>query len=195
MTSILPTKARLVTETDFLTKSDLNKRPHLRATDERCSSHQLSSFRCSNLPGKATGTVRVQTDIRTRARRKSKWTTGGYSALRRCGCARSGKGTQFHCLKFRLGSAGEPTVCSHCYDVRNEDCYVDLSSWYEFWFARICIDMNVIWLILNLLTAIQLAETVSVAGIWVNTDLIENRFFYWNTTTGNNSSTDVPLLR
>ena len=27
------------------------------------------------------------------------------------------KGTQFHCLKFRLGSAGEPTICSHCYSV------------------------------------------------------------------------------
>ena len=25
------------------------------------------------------------------------------------------KGTQFHCLKFHLGSAGEPTICSHCY--------------------------------------------------------------------------------
>ena len=102
-------------------KSDFNKRLHPRATDERCSNHQLSSFRCSNLPGKATGTVRVQTHIRTRARRKSKWTTGGYSALRRCGWTRSGKGTQFHCLKFRLGSAGKPTVCSHCYDVLNED--------------------------------------------------------------------------
>ena len=77
----------------FLTKSDFTKHPHLRATDERYGSHKLSSFRCSNLPGKATGTVRVQTDIRTRARQKSKWTTGGYSALRRCGCTRSGKGT------------------------------------------------------------------------------------------------------
>ena len=61
-----------------------------------------------------------------------------------------------------------------------------------------CIDMNVIWLILNLSEIrIQLAETVSVAGKtgkWVNTDLIENHF-YGNTTTGNNSSTDVPLLR
>ena len=27
------------------------------------------------------------------------------------------KGTQFHCVKFRLGSAGEPTICSHCYSV------------------------------------------------------------------------------
>ena len=24
-------------------------------------------------------------------------------------------------MKFRLGSAGEPTICSHCYDVLNED--------------------------------------------------------------------------
>ena len=29
----------------------------------------------------------------------------------------------------------------------------------------------------NLSTTIQLAETVSVAGKWVNTDLIENPFF------------------
>ena len=58
--------------------------------------------------------------------RKSKWMTGGYSALRRCGCARSGKGTQFHCLEFRLGSAGELTVCSHCYDVLNEEWWLDI---------------------------------------------------------------------
>ena len=33
----------------------------------------------------------------------------------------SRNGAQCHCLKFRLGSAGEPTICSHCYDVLNED--------------------------------------------------------------------------
>ena len=104
---------------DFLTKSDFTKHPHLRANDERYGSHKLSLLRCSNLPGKATGT-----DIRTWTRRKSKWTTGGYNALRRCGCSRSGKGTQFHCLKFLLGSAGEPTICSHCYDVLNEDIHL-----------------------------------------------------------------------
>ena len=37
--------------------------------------------------------------------------------------------------------------------------------------------MNVIWLILNLSTTIQLAEMVSVAGKRVNTDFIENPFF------------------
>ena len=31
------------------------------------------------------------------------------------------QGTQFHCVKFPLGSAGEPTIYSHCYDVLNED--------------------------------------------------------------------------
>ena len=31
------------------------------------------------------------------------------------------RGLKFHCLKFRLGSAGEPTICSHCYDVLNEE--------------------------------------------------------------------------
>ena len=42
---------------------------------------------------------------------------GGCGALRRCGCARTYEGTQFLCVKFRLGSAGEPTICSHCYSV------------------------------------------------------------------------------
>ena len=60
------------------------------------------------------GRPRSQIHIRTRARRKSKWTTGGYGALCRCSCSQSEKGTQFHCLKFCLGSAGERTICSHC---------------------------------------------------------------------------------
>ena len=42
----------------------------------------LSATVRSPTAGKATGTVRVQTDIRTRGRWKSKWTTGGYSDLR-----------------------------------------------------------------------------------------------------------------
>ena len=42
---------------------------------------------------------------------------GGCGALRRCGCAKTYEGTQFLCVKFRLGSAGEPTICSHCYSV------------------------------------------------------------------------------
>ena len=42
---------------------------------------------------------------------------GECGALCRCGCAWTVKGTQFHCVKFRLGSAGEPTICSHCYSV------------------------------------------------------------------------------
>ena len=50
--------------------------------------------------------------------------TGGYGALPRCGCSRSEKGTQFHFLKFRLGSAGEPTICSHCCDILNEDTVI-----------------------------------------------------------------------
>ena len=92
---------------DLLTTSDFTKCPHLRPTDERYGSHKLSSLRCSNLPGKATGTVHVQTDIRTRGRRKSKWTTGGYGALRRCGCSRSGKGTQPYPRPLaRLASGG-----------------------------------------------------------------------------------------
>ena len=42
---------------------------------------------------------------------------GVCGALRRCGSAWTVKGTQFHCVKFRLESAGEPTICSHCYSV------------------------------------------------------------------------------
>ena len=74
----------------------------------------------SKTPGKATGSVSDRTHVRSLARRKSKWTIGGCGALRRCGCARTYEGTQFLCVKFRLGSAGEPTICSHCYDVLNE---------------------------------------------------------------------------
>ena len=102
---------------DFGPQTTWPKTFNLRPTDD---SSQTIFFSCSKKPGKATGTVRDWTHVRSRARRKSKWTTGGYGALRRCGCSRSGKGTQFHCVKFRLGSAGEPTICSHCYDVLNE---------------------------------------------------------------------------
>ena len=75
----------------------------------------------SKTPGKATGSVSDWTDVRSLARRKSKWSMGGCGALRRCGCPRTYEGTQFLCVKFRLGSAGEPTICIHCYDVLNED--------------------------------------------------------------------------
>ena len=42
---------------------------------------------------------------------------GGCGALRRCGCAWTYERTQFLCVKYHLGSAGEPTICSHCYSV------------------------------------------------------------------------------
>ena len=73
------------------------------------------------MPGKATASVSDWTRVRSLARRKSKWTMGRCGALRRCGCAWTYERTQFLCVKFRLGSAGEPTICSHCYDVLNED--------------------------------------------------------------------------
>ena len=45
------------------------------------------------------------------------------------------RGDSFLCVKFCLGSAGEPTICSHCYDVLNEvlgNCQANLSdSWLE----------------------------------------------------------------
>ena len=81
------------------------------------------------MPGKATGSVSDWTRVRSLARRKSKWTMGGCGALRTCGCAWTYERTQFLCVKFRLGSAGEPTICSHCYDVLNEDvCFVLLTA-------------------------------------------------------------------
>ena len=56
---------------------------------------------------------------------------------------------------------------------RIEHYNVDL-SWNEFWFAIICIDMNVFWLFL--LQSNNL-EMVSIVSKWVNMDLIENRLF------------------
>ena len=71
-------------------------------------------------------------------------------------------------------------------------CYADLSSWYEFWFAITCIDMIVI---LDLSTTIQqfhrLFRFPNGPDKWANTE----NHFYWNTMTGNNSSTDGSLLR
>ena len=102
-------------------KCDVEKRPLLRPTDKRGKQPSNDFVSCFENAWEGHWYSAYQIHIRTRARRKSKWTTGGYGALRRCGCSQSGKRTQFHCLKFRLGSAGEPTICSHCYDVLNED--------------------------------------------------------------------------
>ena len=100
----------------------------LRPTGESSNSHTTILLSSSSItPGKATGSVSDWTRVRSLARRKSKWTMGGCGALRRCGCAWTYEGTQFLCVKFRLGSAGEPTICSHCYDVLNED--IILSRW------------------------------------------------------------------
>ena len=53
--------------------------------------------------------------------------------------------------------------------MRVKHCNVDLSSWFEFWFARICIDMNAI---LVLSTAIQQFREGFVCNKWINTDLM-----------------------
>ena len=69
--------------------------------------------------------------IRTRARRESKWKIGGCRALRRCGCARKPECDSISfVMKFRLGSAGEPMECSHCYDILNEDTLTSVSAHY-----------------------------------------------------------------
>ena len=38
-------------------------------------------------------------------------------------------------------------------------------------------------------------ETVSILNKWVNTDLVDDRRFYWNTMPGKNSTTDAPVFR
>ena len=99
----------------------LTRKHSLRPTGESSNSHTSTLISSSSItPGKATGSVSDWTHVWSLARRKSKWTMGGCGALPRCGCARMYEGTQFLCMKFRLGSAGEPTICSHCYDVLNE---------------------------------------------------------------------------
>ena len=74
-------------------------------------------------------------------------------------------------------------------------CYTDLASWYEFWFAIICIDMGII---LDLSTTVpqfqrrfQLPVKLNGPGKWANM----NNLFYWTTMTGNYSSTDGSLLK
>ena len=66
-----------------------------------------------------------------------------------------------HCLEiYRLGdyrrtvntSTVRTFLISWGQKTRVEYCYVDLSSWYEIWFAITCIDMNVV---LHLSTTIQ----------------------------------------
>ena len=103
----------------------------------------------SKTPGKATGSVSDWTRIRSLARRKSKWTIGGCGALRRCGCARTYEGTQFLCVKFRLGSAGEPTICSHCYDVLNEGVWymqcVTIHTACSLVYTRQCMESFTVW--------------------------------------------------
>ena len=84
-------------------------------------------------------------------------------------------------LRTFLINWGRKTCVKHC--------YVELSSWYEFWFAITCIDMNAI---LDLSTAIQ--QFYKWFRLPVNGSTEEN-IFYWNATTGNNSNTDVFLLR
>ena len=70
-------------------------------------------------------------------------------------------------------------------------CCADLSSWHEFWFAIIWINMNVIS---DLSTEINNFLDGFDWNKCVNTDRIENPF-YWNITTRNNSSSDASPLK
>ena len=70
-----------------------------RLTSE-VSSHKPTSFLASkNAWERPLG----QIHIRTWARRKSKWTTGGCSALRRCGCATERKGDSISLFQISPG--------------------------------------------------------------------------------------------
>ena len=121
--TILSMQVRLDKEVNMASHANLLAQ---RSTwDQLISLHgqpKLSSFFVFDKRlGRPLGQCVNWTHVRSRARRKSKWTIGGCGALRKCGCAWTDKGTQFLCVKFRLGSAGKPTICSHCYDVLNEE--------------------------------------------------------------------------
>ena len=74
-------------------------------------------------------------------------------------------------LRTFLISWGRKTHVKHC--------YVDLSSWYEFWFAIICISINIIS---NLSTAFpQFKRRFRfIASKWVNTGDMFGFFFNYN---------------
>ena len=72
------------------------------------------------MPGKGHWDSECQIHICTLARRELKRTSGGTHAQVRLR-TENGMRLNFIVWKFRLGSASEPNVCSHCYDVLNED--------------------------------------------------------------------------
>ena len=88
-------------------------------------------------------------------------------------------------IRRRLGTF----LISRGQKMRVKHCYADLSSWCEFWFAIICIDMNVILDLSNTIQQFQRWFLLPVNGP------SQRILFYWNTTAGNNSSTDESLLR
>ena len=87
-------------------------------------------------------------------------------------------------IRRRLGtfliSWGQKTLVKHC--------YVDLSPWYESWFVIIWYMYRYECHIGSFYRNPTILEKVSING-WVNTE----NLFYWNNTTGNNTSTDVSL--
>ena len=68
---------------------------------------------------------------------------------------------------------------------------VDLSSWYEFWFAIICIDTNII---LVLSATIQQCRDSLIVSKWINLEFMWSRLFYWTTRIWKNSTTNVFCL-
>ena len=84
-----------------------------------------------------------------------------------------------------LTSCGQKTRVKHC--------YVDLSSWYELWLAIIFIDLS-IWTSFSIFLPQSINFRDGFAGRFRLPGSTQRIFFYWNTTTWNNSSTDVSLL-
>ena len=73
------------------------------------------------------------------------------------------EGTQFHCVKFRLGSAGEQTICSHCYSVP----YMKIPANNQVIFAKYqqcCSDLNELKRKSHLLRANELSSMTVVVG-------------------------------
>ena len=98
------------------------KHPLLRPTGERSKRPQTNFVSSFENAWEGHSDSACQIHIRTQARQELKWQIGGCRALLRCGCARKPEcDSMLFVLKFRLGSAGEQNICSHCHDVLNED--------------------------------------------------------------------------
>ena len=110
-------------------KCDVEKRPLLRPTDKRGKQPPTNFVSCLENAWERplgqcvsdshphTSEARIEVNDRRIPNPAQVW-------LR----TETGMWLNFIVLKFRLGSASEPNVCSHCYDVLNEDMYLQFLS-------------------------------------------------------------------